>query len=122
MRDKQRKKAQSKINHMIKDLNENIRHDSLWRGRFYLHQTDATWWRFEDGSGGILKTWIEIRDKKTGIYYGFSIDNYDRGWHLWSAANDFICEKSGVWDNIDEVRNDKTNWNKVKWFPVKEVY
>ena len=122
MRDRQRKKAQSKINKRVKALNRNIENDYLWRGRFYIRQTDAHWKRFEDGSGGILTVWLEIRDKKTGLYMGFSIDNYDRGFKLWIAGNKFIAEYSGVWENIEAVKNDHTDWAAVKWVPKKEIY
>jgi hypothetical protein len=79
MRDKQRKKAQSKINYKVKAMNKNIPSYFLWRGRFFVQQIDANWDRFSDGSGGILTVWLEVRDKKTGLYMGFRIDNYDRG-------------------------------------------
>ena len=123
MRDKQRRKAQSKINKSVRILNKNIAEDYLWRGRFYVRQIDAHWERFDDGSGGILTVWLEIRDKKTGLYMGFSLDNYDnRGWKLWEAGNKFIAEYSGVWKNIDAVKTDKTDWSKVEWVPKKEIY
>lgn len=122
MKDKQRKKAQKKINKSVRALNQNIANDNLWRGRFVLRQTDANWERFEDGSGGILTAWIEIRDLKTGLYMGFRLDNYDRGWRLWENGNKFIAEYSGVWDDIDVVKNDKTDWSKVKWVPKKQLW
>ena len=122
MRDKQRKKAQSKINKRVRTLNRNIENDYLWRGRFYVRQTDAHWVRFEDGSGGMLTVWLEIRDKKTGLYMGFSIDNYDMGFKLWEAGNKFIAEYSGVWKNIEEVKADRTDWAAVPWIPKKEIY
>ena len=122
MKDKQRKKAQRKINKLVRALNQNIRKDSLWRGRFVFAQTDAAWERFDDGSGGCLRAWIEARDLKTGLYYGFKIDNYDKGWHLFEYANKFIADYSGVWKNIQEVKDDKTDWSKVKWIPKKEIY
>ena len=36
-------------------------------------------------------------------------------------ANKFIVDFSGVWDNIDEVKNDKTDWSKVKWIPKERI-
>lgn len=122
MRDKQRKKAQSKINKRVKALNKNILNDSLWKGRFFVRQVDANWERFEDGSGGILQVWLEIRDKKTGLYMGFSIDNYDTGWRLWCAGNDFIAKHSGVWEDIEAVKADRTDWTAVEWEPKKEIF
>lgn len=122
MRDRQQKKAQSKINHMVRKFNKNLSKDELWKGRFYVHQTDANWERFEDGSGGMLNVWVEVRDKKTGLYHGFRLDNYDKAWNLWTEVNDFIVLDSGVWDNIDMVKNDTTNWEKVKWIPKNETW
>ena len=122
MRDRQRKKAQSKINKKVRLMNKNLLSDNLWRGRFFVQQVDANWDRFSDGSGGILSVWLEIRDKKTGLYMGFRIDNYDRGWHLWENVNKFIAEFSGVWDDIAAVKADRTDWTKVEWKPVKELY
>ena len=58
MKDKQRKKAQRKINKRVAILNKNLLNDNLWRGRFFIRQTDANWERFEDGSGGLLKVWL----------------------------------------------------------------
>jgi hypothetical protein len=121
MRDRQRRKAQSRINKRVRALNKNIHDDYLWRGRFFVRQVDANWDRFEDGSGGVLTVWLEIRDKKTGKYMGFAIDNYDRGWKLWTAGNEFIAEHSGVWIDIDEVKADKTDWDQVTWIPKEEI-
>jgi hypothetical protein len=122
MRNKQRKKAQVKINKFVRVLNKSIANDNLWRGRFVIRQTNACWNRFEDGSGGELRVWLEIRDLKTGLYMGFSADNYGTGWDIWENSNKFIVEYSGVWNNIDEVKNDKTDWSKVKWKPKKEIF
>lgn len=122
MRDKQRKKAQKKINKSVRTLNKNIKNDSLWRGRFVVHQLKSFWWRFEDGSGGELQALLEIRDLKTGLHMSFFVTNYDINWKLWENGNKFIVEYSGVWNNIDAVKNDKTDWSKVKWIPKKEIY
>lgn len=122
MRDKMQKKAQSKINKNMRALNKNLKEDTLWRGRFYVRQISARWNKFDDGSGGLLEAWVEIRDLKTGMYKGFWMDNYDLGWNLWTNVNDFIVEDSHVWDDISEVAQDKTNWDKVKWIPKKKIY
>ena len=119
---KDRKKAQKKINKNVRAMNANILHDNLWRGRFYVHQVDASWERFDDGSGGCLNVWLEIRDKKTGKYHSFRIDNYDSDWTIWSVVNGFICNDSDVWDDIDAVKADKTDWTKVKFTPKEEVH
>ena len=122
MRNKQRKRAQAKVNKSVRKLNRNIANDSLWRGRFVIRQVDSRWECFEDGSGGELFAWVEIRDLKTGLYMGFCVNNYNPGWELWERSNKFIAEYSGVWNNIDEVKNDKTDWSKVKWVPKLKLF
>ena len=91
MKNKLRKKAQRTINKYVHALNKNIQKDNLWRGRFVFRQTDSYWEEFEDRSGGILKVVIEARDLKTGKFWEFAMDNYDRGWHLFENANKFIA-------------------------------
>lgn len=119
---KERRKEQRKINKIIRALNKNIREDYLWRGRFYIHQIASNWERFDDGSGGELIVLLEIRDKKTGLYKQFRADNYDWGYHYWVAVNDFIVQDSDVWEDIDAVKADKTDWSKVAFIPTKEVW
>ena len=122
MRNKLQKKAQKTINKSTRAFNKNLLVDNLWRGRFYVHQIDANWKEFEDKSGGELKARMEIRDKKTGLYHSFFISNYGIYWKLFEEINKFIGEDSGVWENIDLVKNDTTDWTKVKWKPIKEIF
>ena len=121
MKDKQRKKAQRGLNKRVRHFNKALLNDNLWRGRFIVHQIQDFWERFDDGSGGILTVVLEIRDLKTGLYQDFIIDNYDRGWKLFEKVNKFISEDSGVWNNIQEVKDDKTDWTKVQWIPKKKT-
>ena len=121
MKNRMRKREQRKINHYVRMLNKNIFNDNLWRGRFIVHQIQGFWNAFDDGSGGILMVVLEIRDLKTGLYQDFIIDNYDKGWKLFEKVNRFIVEYSGVWNNIQEVKDDKTDWTKVKWIPKKKI-
>lgn len=121
MKNKLRKKAQRTINKYVRALNKNIQKDNLWRGRFVFRQTDSYWEEFEDRSGGLLNVIIEARDLKTGKFWAFAMDNYDRGWRLFEKANKFIVDFSGVWDNINLVKNDKTDWSKVKWIPKERI-
>lgn len=122
MKNKQRKREQRKINKAVRAMNENIKRDNLWRGRFRFHQTDAAWFAFEDGSGGILRVCIEARDLKTGLYYNCYIDNYSTFGKLWEEANKFIADYSGVWKDIEAVKRDTTDWDTVKWIPKKPIY
>ena len=121
MKNRMRKREQRKINRYVRMLNKNIFNDNLWRGRFIVRQIQDFWNAFDDGSGGILMVVLEIRDLKTGLYQDFIINNYDRGWKLFEKVNRFIVEYSGVWNNIQEVKDDKTDWTKVKWIPKKKI-
>lgn len=118
---KERRKAQRKINKIVRALNKNLLYDNLWRGRFYIHQIGSDWERFDDGSGGELIVLLEIRDKKTGFYKRFRADNYDWGDHYWGAVNDFIVKDSDVWSDIAAVIADTTNWSKTVFIPTKEI-
>ena len=37
MKDKMRKKAQRKINKLVRNMNKNIHDDNLWRGLWFLY-------------------------------------------------------------------------------------
>ena len=54
MKDKQRKKAQRKINKLVRALNQNIREDNLWRGRFVFVPRRG-YGRSTDGGAILLK-------------------------------------------------------------------
>ena len=120
---KQRKSEQRKVNRAIHRLNRNLRNDDLWRGRFECHQRDANWQSFTDGSGGTLECLIEYRDKKTGrCLLSWSQDLAIYWFYEHSLKmNEFITKVSGVWENIDEVKQDKTDWSRVK-FVCKEQF
>ena len=96
-----RKDYQRAFNKKIKLLNENIKSDDLWRGRFVARQKSAHFTIYEDGSGGIMYATIRIIDKKTGYYKDYNIDFApyltSNDWRLWSAMNKFITEDAGVW-------------------------
>jgi len=117
MKDRQRKRAQRGANKIIRELNQNVAKDDLWRGRFKCKQIGADWYRFEDGSGGILYMDIRIIDKKTGYYKDFRWDHLNSypnsGWHVWEGLNNFIVQDLAVWE-IENPREDKVNWNDVQ--------
>lgn len=119
---RQRKLEQRKVNRAIHRLNRNLCKDELWRGRFECHQIDAYWHSFTDGSGGTLECLIEYRDKKTGFCWMSWSQDLAIYWfnehHL--KMNDFIVHKSGVYYDIESVKNDKTDWSRIK-FEFKEI-
>ncbi len=111
---KLRKVAQRKINRYVRQMNRNLKEDNLWRGRFVVHQVYSDWESFSDNSGGRLQVALNVRDKKTGVNRSFYFDSYDYPWKLFSEVNDFIIYDSHVWDNIQEVKEDTTDWSKVR--------
>ena len=119
MRDKMRKKYQAGCNKKIRELNKACEKDNLWLGRFIFYQKDCHWCKFEDGSGGILATFIRAYDKKTGIYkdYRFEYAPYLRtmNWELsMEIANDFIVEIIDVWNEEPGPKESVKDWTKVK--------
>lgn len=133
MRDKLRKKYQSKLNKLIKELNETIENDPLWNGRFVFHIMYSDFERFKDGSGGLLYVIIRGYDKKSGYYKDYTLEyapylkfaKYD----IWEISNNFITKDTNVWKNgnnpyddnkIDytKVKIDNKIWN-FKYYPYK---
>jgi hypothetical protein len=118
MRDKMRKKYQRGLNQKIRELNKAIQRDELWRGRFEARQTSGDWYKFHDGSGGMLWATIRMVDKKTGYYKDYQLDYFpDRATMDWQIsmeiANAFIVNDLDVWSN-DDPKNDDVNYNKIK--------
>lgn len=116
MRDKQRRTAQRRVNKLIRVLNKDIENDPLWKGRFYAHQMRASWYRFEDNSGGELNLEIRLTDKKTGYIKNIYLDNYNIDWHLWLEMNNFIVEDCQVWQHrdTDNPYKDTTDYRKMR--------
>lgn len=89
----------------MRQLNKNIEEDNLWKDRFVFRQIDAQFQRFEDGSGGILYTFVRAYDKRTGYYKDYCIEYapylHFVGSYLWEMANKFIVEDACVWQQED---------------------
>lgn len=116
MKDKQRKKAQKIINKSVRAVNRSMAIDNLWRGRFFAHQKNAYWHRFEDGSGGELIAVIDIYDKKTGYNKMFYVTNYNADFELFREINNFITQDcyDTTWANRDALYSDTTDYTKIK--------
>jgi len=118
MRNKKRRSAQRRVNKEFRKWNRILLNDELWRGRFQVSQSSTYWMNWGEGNGdGFLYIYGVVYDKKTGNYMKFFTDEYFLSTGIGVPVNEFIAHKSGVWDNIEEVKNDKTNWSKVIWHP-----
>lgn len=98
-----RKNYQRKVNKTIRNLNESILEDNLWKGRFVFKQIWTGFHRYEDGSGGSLHCIVRGYDKLTGYYKDFRMEYFGNSYFLkgdfWVMANDFIVEYANVWSD-----------------------
>lgn len=96
---KNAKVHQRRINRYMRDLNNNIKNDNLWQGRFYVHQIGRQRYNYEDGSGMELWVTLEFVDRKTGRTK--QILDTDNSWtfsgDLWIEMNNFIVSDVNVW-------------------------
>lgn len=92
-----RRKHQRWLNRYCRYANRVIEEDPLWRGRFYVTQLQSDMERFEDGSGGIIRALIQMKDRKTGITFEKWYSGFDMNWEFWIDFNSFILEKVMVW-------------------------
>lgn len=99
---KDRKKQQRKVNKIIKEANQRMREDSLWRGRFQIKQLRSDYrpyprYYYEDDYG-VFSVELEFIDKKTGkakrIWYHplFLFED-----HIYVQLNNFIVIYCNVW-------------------------
>ena len=100
-----RKKRQRRFVHYLRQINDNIKNDDLWRGRFEMRQVDAEWIsenikrfttdgrEFRDIYGTLIAK-IRITDKLTGKaeehVVNTNITDILEGYDLWEFMNDFI--------------------------------
>ena len=96
-----RKKAQRRVTHVIREINDGILKDSLWNGRFYIRQL-ASWirpWQDNSGLTGIIH--CEFIDLKSGFTkeYWFDLIDFEKPFvsHIWWTMNSFITEEAPVW-------------------------
>lgn len=97
---KDRKKQQRKLNKIIKEVNQRMKDDSLWRGRFQIKQLRSDYRPFPRDycDYGDFYVELEFIDKKTG--------KIKRNWYhpplffknyIYALLNDFIVIYCGVW-------------------------
>ena len=108
-----RKVHQRAVNRVIRKINESIKRDELWRGRFFIRQYESHFPRYEDGSGNQLLCVLRFYDHKTQKYMDMCASSNQifihGGWETWNAMNNFIVRRLNVWKNEDP-RADKTDY------------
>lgn len=95
-------------------VNRVIRNDELWMGRFYITIEQRDMEKFEDGSGGIMRAYITMHDRKTDITWSSWYTGLDMGWKFWSDFNNFIVTRCGVWQEQPDVRVNRIDYRKHK--------
>lgn len=90
-----RKVHQRAMNKLMRDTNENIASDELWRGRFIVRQLASQW------DGHELYTVVELIDRLTGqrACHFNSVNSwlFMNGWRMFEVMNYFITEETEVW-------------------------
>ena len=113
-----RKKIQRTLNYCVRNANNLIKNDYLWRGRFFIRQVGfAPYVRFEDGSGGELYVTLRIYDKKADKY----IDKFESagslcffgGAKIFEFMNDAIVKHFDVWRSEDDPRDDRIIYTSI---------
>lgn len=96
---KNAKVHQRRINRYMRDLNNNIKNDNLWQGRFYVHQIGRQRYNYEDGSGMELWVTLEFVDRKTGRTKQIldTVNSWTFSGDLWIEMNNFIVSDVNVW-------------------------
>lgn len=88
-----RKKHQRKVNKLVRQLNNNIKNDCAWLGRFEMRQVHSNFIVFSDRSGAYLSCYFEIIDKLSNVRKLVAIEeNQFMEYDLWRVMNDFITE------------------------------
>ena len=112
MRKGMRKNYHKRMVKMIREENRAIAADNLWKGRFVIVETGESWVPFGDKSGGELRVYLRIIDKKTGYYADYYYDYATSFRNInWGIVNHFITEMSGAWDSNPYA--DTTDYTKV---------
>lgn len=113
MKSMKRKNHQRWFNQYCRYVNDQIKKDDLWLGRFYIKQNATHMHWFEDKSGGIMYAFIEMHDKKTGITHEKWYSGLDMDWQFWYDFNDFIIKDCKVWEEDPDPYENRIDFRKV---------
>ena len=89
-----KKKHKRKIVKNIRAMNDNIRLDPLWKGRFVIKCDAIYYGSYEDGCGNYTRAFCTIYDTKKGFYSNSSFNYIDftlgNGYRFWIWVNEFV--------------------------------
>lgn len=114
MKTMNRKKAQRKVNRVLRELNTNILRDPLWNGRFYVGQVSSDIHPYPDGSGmtGIVRCrFYDLKDGLTKDYW-FELLDFTNNFvgHIYWTMNEFIVNESTAWTTGNPYDERLTVW------------
>ena len=111
MKNKEVRKLRREICKNFRMMNNNLRDDYLWRGRFEVRMKDFQYRKYFDNSG--YQVWVCARliDHKTGQIRDLWGNYFDwtSGWKVFVEMNNFIVEECHVWEYDKEDPNYPTN-------------
>lgn len=112
-----RKRHQRALNKVVRTLNENLKRDELWLGRFMVRQVGFPHFAYYfDKSGAALYATLKFVDRCTGKTYRMcQTVNYWRHMHgsnLYWKMNWFITEYCKVWNEPLAVQRNYEAWKK----------
>ena len=115
---KSKQNLKRKIVKVIKDLNDNVLHDNLWCGRFYVTCDSIQYTNYSDGSGTYGWVYLTFCDLATGQVSQVMFNDFDftmfNGYKVWERLNSFIVDDCDVWRNKDiNVYADKTVYRTI---------
>lgn len=92
-----RKVHQRQINHYVRMMNQNLKNDPLWQGRFEVRQVGPTsFFHYDDHSGAALIVTLQIIDKVTGDYVNATKSVNEWCWYngtdIWWFVNNTIIK------------------------------
>ena len=88
---KSKQNLKRKIVKVIKDLNDSVLHDNLWRGRFYITCDSIQYTNYSDGSGTYGWVYLTFCDLATGQVSQVMFNDFDftmfNGYKVWERLN-----------------------------------
>lgn len=110
MMNKLHKKYQRLFTKELKYINNSLKKDDLWKGRFYVMQRKCSFYDFPDQSGTVMNVHIRLNDHKTKYYRDYIIEYAPWiktfVWNLYiNIVNNFITKDLNVWKECNWFEN-----------------
>lgn len=123
---KDRKKEHKKVIKYMRMRNKQLAADDyIGLNRFRIDLFSEKWFRFEDGSGGVLSLTFKLTDTWTNNTAYFICDNYDYQWRMFDYLNDFLIRcssgRKGHWPPLHYIAYDVHEIKPYAHFKEREI-